>query len=114
MYPFKYTNGLPKIVIFLVFLSFILRLWYIDWGLPNLYQHDEINHVEQALQVGSGKLEPDGLMHGTFITYLLFFEYGFLYILGKITGNYLSLDDFLLSYLTDPTIFFIIGRVTIV
>ncbi len=111
---FEKAFSCKNILIFLVSISFILRIWYIDWGLPNLYQHDETNHIEQALQVGAGKLEPDGLMHGTFITYLLFFEYGILYILGKITGKYVSLNDFLLSYLTDPTIFFIIGRVTIV
>ena len=102
------------LIILIVFLSFIFRIWYIDWGLPNLYNHDEINHIEQALQVGSGKLEPDGLQHGTFITYLLFLEYGLLYILGKITGKYLSINDFVLSYATEPTIFYLIGRVTIV
>ena len=102
------------LIILIVFLSFIFRIWYIDWGLPNLYNHDEINHIEQALQVGSGKLEPDGLQHGTFITYLLFLEYGLLYIFGKITGKYLSINDFVLSYATEPTIFYLIGRVTIV
>lgn len=102
------------IVILLLFLSFAIRIWHIDWGLPNLYNHDETNHIEEALQVGYGKLEPDGLMHGTVITYLLFLEYGLLYIFGKITGKYLSIDGFSLSYLTDPTIFYLIGRVTIV
>ncbi|MEK6715219.1 MAG: glycosyltransferase family 39 protein [Candidatus Omnitrophota bacterium] len=102
------------LIILLIFISFLLRIWHIDWGLPYIHNHDELNHIEQSLQVGSGKLEPQGLMHGTLITYLLSIEYGILYILGKIIGRYLSTDGFLLSYLTDPTIFFIIGRVTIV
>ena len=102
------------LIVFILLTSLILKIWYIDWGLPNLYNHDEINHIEEALQVGSGKLEPEGLKHGTLIAYLLFLEYGFLYILGKVTGNYLSVNDFVLSYATDPTMVFVVGRVTIV
>lgn len=103
-----------KILVLVLFVSFVLRMWHINWGLPNLYQHDEINHIEAALQVGTGKLEPDGLMHGTLIIYLLFMEYAIFYIVGKISGYYLTTNDFLISYLTDPTIFFTIGRSTIV
>ncbi len=114
MRQLKFIKILSKTVIFLIAISFILRMWHIDWGLPEIYDHDGTNHIEAALQVGTGKLEPDGLIHGTFITYTLFVEYGILYILGKIAGIYMSTDDFILSYLNDPTILSVVGRVTIV
>ncbi|HPT07751.1 MAG TPA: glycosyltransferase family 39 protein [Candidatus Omnitrophota bacterium] len=94
-------------------LALSVRLWGINFGLPGLCNPDENLFVEGALKVASGNLEPATFRSGNLIFYVLAFVYGALYSLLKIFGIVKSSGDFLVTYYcVNPTVLFIIGRLT--
>jgi hypothetical protein len=94
---------------------FLLGLWLrldgIGFGLPYLYHVDESPYVVAAVRLGNGDLasqpyDPTGFVN------ILFTEFGFYFILGKIFGIFSSVQSFILHYETDRSIFFLLSRVT--
>jgi len=45
--------------------------------------------------------------------YILFFEYGVFFIIGKLTGLWSEVRDFAVFYIRNPGPFYIIGRITV-
>jgi hypothetical protein len=88
-----------------------LRVWGIWFGLPYLFHDDEGFEVIRALQLGSGEFDFERLGKGGFF-YLLFVEYGFLFLALKIFGVVSSPADFALYFVRDPSAFYLIGRAT--
>ncbi|MEE9193619.1 MAG: glycosyltransferase family 39 protein, partial [Thermodesulfobacteriota bacterium] len=80
--------------------------------MPFLYHNDEPIVVNYALSYGTGDFNPRMFNVPPLLSYLLFFEYGVLYLIGSLLGFFKDLNDFGYLYLNDPTIFHIIGRVT--
>lgn len=98
-------------------LGLLLRLWGIGFALPYDFTADEPHHIVQALKVGAGEGGPLLRIWHTVgkggLDYLLFFEYGVLYVVWRISGEVSGPDDFAIRYLVDPTAFYLLGRLTI-
>jgi len=107
-----------RIVLFgIVALALALRLWGIRFGLPYDLTADEPHQIIQALKIGTGQGGPLVRMWHTVgksgLDLLLFLEYGALFAFWWVTGQVDGPRDFALKYLTDPTAFYLVGRVTI-
>jgi hypothetical protein len=88
-----------------------LRLWGIWFGLPFSYHPDEYHEVFRALELGSGGFNLDRTGKGGYF-YLLFVEYGFLFVTLKVAGIVDSAQDFARYFFRDPSSFYLIGRAT--
>ncbi len=95
----------------ILLLALVLRLWGIGFGLPYTYHIDEPPYVRTALKLGSGifanpPFDPTGFAN------MLFVEYGLLYGIGRVGGLFGSTAEFELLYRSNPTIFFLLSRLT--
>jgi len=91
--------------------ALLLRVWGIGFGLPFVYHYDEHFYINTALNLGAGVLNnppyaPTGLSN------IYFAEYAGYYVLGKALGIFTSPQAFEMAYRTDPTAFYILGRLT--
>lgn len=101
-----------KYVLAIVLLGgLLLRLWGIDFGLPYLFHPDEGFEIQRALQLGTGSFDFERKGKGGYY-YLLFLEYGAFFAIGFVSGMFSSANDFAELYITDPSYFYLIGRVT--
>jgi len=97
----------------LLLLGFLLRVWGIDFGLPLLNHADEPIVVNHALAYGLGDFNPHFFKLPPLTSYLLFFVYGFYFLFGFFFGLFPNTDTFLQAFLTDPTAFYVLGRLVI-
>ena len=100
----------PALLAGILLLALGLRLWAIDFGLPYAYHTDESALIRRVLAFGTGDLNPHAFHWPAFHLYLLFALYGLLYVGGAALGIFESARDFGALYFTDPTIFFLTGR----
>lgn len=98
-------------------LALVLRVWGISFGLPYDFTADEPHQIIQALKIGAGDAGPLVRMWHTVgksgLDYILFVEYGLLFVTLWVFGRVEGPRDFALLYLQDPTLFYLVGRVTI-
>jgi hypothetical protein len=94
-----------------VALALGLRLWGIQFGLPYLYHYDENFYVTDGLEVGAGKFSAPPYT-ATGFSNLLFLEYATVYVIGKVTGLFTTAQDLEAFYRTDPSLFYLLGRLT--
>jgi 4-amino-4-deoxy-L-arabinose transferase-like glycosyltransferase len=92
--------------------AFALRLWGIRYGLPFLYVNDEYHEVMRAMELGSGSFNFERYFKGG-LYFLLFVEYGVYFVLLKLAGVVESTRDFALNFARDPSMFYLMGRVTV-
>jgi hypothetical protein len=94
-----------------------VRLWGITFGVPHDLTADEPHYIVQALKVGAGEGGPLLRIWHTVgkggLDYLLFIEYGVVFVVLWLTGVVHEPRDFALLYLRDPTVFYLVGRVTV-
>ena len=92
-------------------MGFLLRLWKIDFSLPVAIHGDESFGVYIALNMGSGDLNPHHFMQPP-LYYYFYFLGDVIYILwGRMTGIFKNLRDAWVLYKTDPSVFYVIGRI---
>ena len=92
--------------------GFALRLWGISFGLPNLHcRPDESTLVNKALAMGTGDLNPHFFNYPSFHFYVLACIYGFFFICGWASGAFSGIADFQRLFFTDPSAFYLIGRI---
>ncbi len=108
---FRYIQEHP--VIYILVFSSILRFWGIWHGYPFSYYPDEQHFVNRALSMGSGDLNPHWFHKPAFLMYILLFEYGLFFVIGKLLGVFSSVDGFAIYYFQNSWPFVLIGRVTI-
>lgn len=101
-----------KWLILILLLACLLRVYGIQFGLPYQYHPDEVKYVILALKVGAVGPNVGYFDNPTGFVYLLFFEYGFLYVIGRILSIFHSTKDLALLYYQNPTIFYLLGRIT--
>jgi 4-amino-4-deoxy-L-arabinose transferase-like glycosyltransferase len=98
-------------------LALAVRLWGIAFGLPYDLTADEPHQIVQALKIGIGEGGPLVRMWHTIgkggLDYILFGEYGVLFVVLWLTGQVSGPREFGLLYLQDPTWFYLVGRVTV-
>ncbi|NJN43587.1 MAG: phospholipid carrier-dependent glycosyltransferase [Anaerolineae bacterium] len=96
----------------IVAVSFVLRIWGNDFGLPYEYHVDEVQYVRQAASMGESGIEPTMWNNPPFFKYILLLEYGTLYAFGRILGLYSSAADYGNLYFFNPTTLYMLARGT--
>jgi dolichyl-phosphate-mannose-protein mannosyltransferase len=87
-----------------------LRLASNGFGLPDTFEPDEPKMVNHALAFGLGDLNPHYFVYPAFQMYLLSGCYGALYLVLRGLGSVHSVLDYQLLFLSDPTVFYRVGR----
>ncbi len=107
--PF-FTIYSPLVVILI--LALILRLWGINFGLPQAQIGDEWALVYATFYTGVNTLKPLRYQYGALIPYILLLEYGAYYIFGFLSGSFSSPNDLFVKFVNDPSELILLGRVT--
>lgn len=91
--------------------AFALRLTGIGYGLPELYHQDEPILVNHAMAVGVSGGNPHFFIIGSFGIYALFFLFAAYYLFGHLAGLFADTQAFASVFLSDPTPFYLMGRI---
>lgn len=102
-----------RALVLVVGLAFLLRIWHIAHGLPDFLE--EALPFRLALKMwGSAAhpqdLNPHDFHYPSLAIYLQFLVQQTGFVLGHLTGRYVSANDWLLSFITDPSPMVIAGR----
>jgi len=88
-----------------------MRVWGSGFGLPNVHcRPDETTLVHKALAIGAGDLNPRFFNYPSFHFYLLALLYGVYFGGGWASGRFAGLESFEHLFFTDPSSFYLIGR----
>ncbi len=92
-------------------LALVVRIWGIDFGLPNEHARPDERHlIGFTLTIGGNRLNPGFFNYPSLYLYALFTLYIGYYALGLMTGRYSSANDLVAEYGTAPEAFFLIDR----
>jgi hypothetical protein len=100
------------VLIGIVLAALALRLWGVRFGLPYEYHVDEQQYVRQAASMGTRGLQPVWWNNPPFFKYILFGEYGMLFIVGKVFGWYSSAASFGAQNTLNPTGLYLLARIS--
>ncbi len=89
----------------------VLRTMGIGFGLPAVYNPDEIAIMSRTLAFAKGDLNPHNFLYPTFYFYVLFGWLGLYFVIGWLTGFIPSLSAFQSQFFLDPTGIYLAGRV---
>lgn len=99
------------ILICILLLAAVLRFWGIGFGLPHdRCRPDEYTIAVTALGMGGGDLNPHFFNYPTLFIYCCFACYALYYVAGYVFGVFHSSLDLGLSFLIDPSPFYLISR----
>ncbi len=90
-----------------------LRLWGINFGLPYLFHQDEPIVVNHAIAYGTGDLNPHFFIIPPLTSYIVFAFYILYYLVLSLFGQIKGTEAFALSFLKDPGMFYLIGRIVV-
>ena len=88
----------------------MLRVVGLLYGLPAVYNPDEVAIMNRALAFSSGDLNPNNFVYPTLYFYVLFAWEGLAFAAGRVAGVFDSVAAFERSYFVDPTFIFAAGR----
>jgi Dolichyl-phosphate-mannose-protein mannosyltransferase len=91
-------------------LAAVLRLVGLQYGLPAVYNPDEVSIMARALSFAKGTLNPHNFLYPTFYFYVLFVCVGAYLALLWLTGRVSSLAALQQRYFTDPIGIYTTGR----
>jgi hypothetical protein len=94
----------------IVMLAATLRTIGLAYGLPAVYNPDEIAIMSRALAFGTGDLNPHNFLYPTLYFYLLFGWMGAYFVAARAVGVVGSLAEFERLYFVDPTSIYLAGR----
>ena len=94
-----------------VLLALGLRLYGIQYGLPSVYNPDEVAIMARALSFAKGTLNPHNFLYPTFYFYVLFAWVGAYLGFVWLTGGVASVAALQQLYFTDPTGIYTAGRI---
>ncbi len=94
----------------IVAIALALRLAGLQYGLPAVYNPDEVAIMARALSFATGTLNPHNFLYPTFFFYLLFAWVGAYLAILWITGGVPSLSALPALYFTSPTGIYTAGR----
>ena len=89
----------------------ILRLIGVAYGLPAVYNPDEVAIMNRAIGLGQNGLNPHNFLYPSLYFYALFAWEGAWFVVGRVTGVFGSLAAFERGFFTDPTSIYVAGRV---
>jgi len=87
-----------------------LRMTGLAYGLPDHFHWDEPTIMNRVIRMGGGDLNPHFFYYPTLLMYLLLVANGMLYAAGHVLGVYTSSSDFAVTYLTNSTASYVVGR----
>lgn len=87
-----------------------LRVSGIDFGLPAVYNPDEVAILSRALAFARGDLNPHNFLYPSFFFYVLFGWVGAAFVVLRMTGRVASLAAFQTLFFTDPSDIYLAGR----
>lgn len=87
-----------------------LRVTALDFGLPAVYNPDEVAIMSRALAFAKGDLNPHNFVYPTFYFYVLFGWIGGLFGWQWLTGAVASAAEFQARFFVDPTSIYFAGR----
>lgn len=90
--------------------AFWLRTQAIGYGLPAVYNMDEVAIMNRALTFGTGTLNPGNFLYPTFYFYGLFAWQGLTWLVGMAMGLWGSLAEFEQQFFVDPSPLYRSGR----
>jgi dolichyl-phosphate-mannose-protein mannosyltransferase len=90
--------------------ALVLRLIGLRYGLPAVYNPDEVAIMSRALAFAKGDLNPHNFLYPTFYFYVLFAWEGLTALLAVVTRAVTSFGAFQREFFLDPTRVFVAGR----
>lgn len=93
-----------------VILAFVLRVVGLQYGLPEVYNPDEIAIMARALGFARGSLNPGNFLYPTFYFYVLFVWVGVYLGFLLVSGGVGSIVELQRLYFADPTGIYTAGR----
>jgi hypothetical protein len=87
-----------------------LRLLGLRYGLPYVYNPDEVAIMSRALAFAKGDLNPHNFLYPTLYFYVLFAWEGLTAVLAVAAGTVASFGAFQREFFLDPTRVFVAGR----
>lgn len=94
-------------------LALSVRLWGIDFGLPDLYHWDEALAFFNAFYALNASLRIVTQEHGSLFPYLISLTWACLHIILRLLGQMNSLRDLMPWYFSQPYLLFILPRIVI-
>lgn len=94
----------------ILLVGLVLRLIGIDFGLPAIYNGDEVAIMSRALGFAKGDLNPHNFLYPTFFFYVLFGWIGGYFAAGYALGLIPSVQAFQSQFFVDPTGVYLAGR----
>jgi hypothetical protein len=91
-------------------LGLALRLVGLAYGLPAIYNPDEVAIMNRALAFATGDLNPHNFVYPTFYFYALFAWEALFFAVGRLFGLFDSLAAFQREFFVDPSRLFLAGR----
>ena len=82
----------------------------LGYGLPAVYNPDEVAIMNRALGLGQNDLNPHNFLYPTLYFYALFVWEGLWFVVGRVAGVFDSLADFERAFFVDPTSIYLAGR----
>jgi 4-amino-4-deoxy-L-arabinose transferase-like glycosyltransferase len=106
-------NRVPYLLLGALGIALGVRVWGIGYALPYDFGYmDEVHEILRAFKLGVGEYDWEGAGKGG-LYYLLFLEYGLMYVVWWMMGWVRDPSEFALLYFRDPSIFFLTGRLTV-
>jgi hypothetical protein len=91
-------------------LGVTLRIVGLQYGLPAVYNPDEVAIMNRALAFATGNLNPHNFVYPTLYFYVLFAWEGLAFVAGRVSGIFDSTAAFERSFFADPTYIYTAGR----
>ena len=104
------TKGWTAAVTAIALVALALRVTALDFGLPAVYNPDEVAIMSRALAFAKGDLNPHNFVYPTFYFYVLFGWVGGLFAWHWLTGAAASAAQFQAQFFVDPTSVYFAGR----
>ena len=95
----------------IVALGLALRLAGVRYGLPAVYNPDEVAIMSRALAFAKGDLNPHNFLYPSLFFYVLFGWIGASFVAARILGLVASLEAFQTLFFLDPSAVYVAGRV---
>jgi hypothetical protein len=104
------ARGSGWVLLAIVALAAALRYWAISYGLPAIFNPDEIPILSRALALAKGDLNPHNFLYPTLYFYELFAWEALYFVVGRAAGIYRSVADFQNAFFVDPSRLVLVGR----
>lgn len=108
--PARLPRAASLAIVVIAAVALALRLIGLRFGLPAVYNPDEVAIMARALAFAKGSLNPHNFLYPTFYFYVLFAWVGVYLAFVYLSGRVSSVGELQRLYFTDPTGLYTAGR----